>query len=96
MPENDVLGGAPTPVAFTIVNGADREAILADLKTANDASSIAAVFVKHRVWYDSVQAYTDLISRVPDNSDARAARGQLYDQLPVTKSLADADWRMVH
>ena len=96
VPENDVLGGAPAPVAFTIVSGADREAILADLKSANDASSIAAVFVKHRIWYDSVQAYTDLISRVPDNSEAHAARGQLYDQLPVTKSLADADWRMVH
>jgi hypothetical protein len=96
VPENDVLGGPPAPVSFMIVTGADREAILNDLKQANDANSTAAVFVKHRIWYDAIQGYTDLIARTPNDMTARAARGELYDQLPATKNLADADWRMVH
>jgi hypothetical protein len=95
-PENDILGGAPEPVSFIIVSGPEREAIQQELKTVSDASATAAVFVKHRVWYDAVQDYTDLIQRLPADTEARAARAELYDQLPVTKSLADADWRMVH
>jgi hypothetical protein len=96
VPENDVLGGPPAPVSFLIVSGPEREAILAALKTANDATATAQVFVKHRIWYDAVQEYTDLIARLPNDSGAREARSELYDQLPVTKALADADWRMVH
>ncbi len=96
LPENDMLGGPPAPVGFTIVGGADREAVLNDLKQVSDANATAAVFVKHRIWYDAIQGYTDLIARTPNDTTARAARGELYDQLPATKNLADADWRMVH
>jgi hypothetical protein len=96
VPENDILGGPPRPVTVLIVSGPQREAILNDLKAAGDASSTAEVFVKHRIWYDAIQSYTDLVMRMPDDSTARAARAELYDQLPVTKSLADADWHMVH
>ena len=96
VPENDMLGGPPQPVAFVIVSGAERDAIQGELKAATDATATAQVFVKHRVWYDAVQEYSDVIARMPNDSPARAARGELYDQLPVTKGLADADWRMVH
>jgi hypothetical protein len=96
LPENDILGGPPPPVTVMIVGGAERETILAELKSAGDAASSAEVFFKHRIWYDAVQSYSDLIARLPNDSTARAARAQLYDQLDVTKSLADADWRMVH
>ncbi len=96
LPENDMLGGPPAAVSFMIVGGADRETILNELKQSSDALSTAAVFVKHRIWYDAVQGYTDLIARSPNDTTARAARGELYDQLPATKNLADADWRMVH
>jgi hypothetical protein len=96
VPENDMLGGPPAPVSFTVVGGADRDAILSDLKQASSADTTAAVFVKHRIWYDAVQGYTDLIERTPNDTSARAARGNLYDSLPATKNLADADWHMVH
>jgi hypothetical protein len=96
VPENDILGGPPQPVTFTIVSGEKREAILNDLKAANDASSTAQVFVKHRIWYDAIQTYSDLVASMPNDTAARSSRAQLYDQLPVTKSLADADWRMIH
>jgi len=95
-PENDLLGGAPVPVTFSIVNGEEREEIAKETSSAKDASAAASVYVKHRVWYDAVQAYSNLIERMPGDEKARAARAELYDQLPVTYSLADADWRMVH
>lgn len=96
VPENDVLGGAPAPVSFVIVSGAEREQILDELKAASDATATAEVFVKHRVWYDAVQAYSEQLDRMPNDENARAARANLYDQLPVTKQLADADWQLVH
>ena len=96
LPENDILGGPPAPVSFVILSGAEHEQILSELKAANDATATAEVFVKHRVWYDAVQAYSDQLDRMPNDESARAARANLYDQLPVTKQLADADWKMVH
>jgi hypothetical protein len=96
LPENDILSGAPTSVVFQVVSGAERAQIKNELKSASDPAAVAGVFVNHRVWYDSVQAYSDLIERTPNDENARVARAELYDQLPVTKSLADADWRMVH
>lgn len=95
VPENDILGGAPAPVAFMVVSGAERDQIANELKSANDRSKVD-VFVKHRLWYDAIQGYSELIDRMPGDESARAGRAQLYDQLPVTASLADADWRMVH
>ncbi len=96
VPENDVLGGAPAPVSFTVVGGAEREEIAEQLKVATDASTIAIVFVNHRIWYDAVQSYSDALMHDPGNQNALAARADLYEQLAVTKPLAAADWRRVH
>ena len=96
IPENDVLGGAPVPVTFVVLSGAEREEIQKELMVTSDPSAIAQVYVKHRTWYDAVQIYSDLIARMPANEEAHAGRAVLYDQIPVTKSLAEADWRMVH
>ncbi len=93
IPENDILGGAPAPVSFLIVSGAERDQIVNELKSANDKSRVD-IFVKHRLWYDAIQGYSELIDRVPNDKSARAGRAEIYDQLPVTASLADADWRM--
>ena len=93
VPENDLLGGPPAPVTFLIVNGAERDQLVNELKGA-DARTKVDVFVKHRLWYDSIQGYSDLIDRMPSDKAARAGRAQVYDQLPVTATLADADWRM--
>jgi Tfp pilus assembly protein PilF len=49
----------------------------------------------NRVWYDAVAAYSDVLAAAPNDQDARAARAEIYDQLAVTKPLAEADWRMV-
>jgi hypothetical protein len=96
VPENDVLGGAPKPVSFQIVGGAERDEIQTALKDAPTPGAAADVFVKHHIWLDAVQRYSDLIAKMPDDQDAHRMRAELYDALPVTKPLADADWRMVH
>lgn len=94
IPENDMLGGAPQPVSIMIVSGEERTAILAELKQDPDPAG-ADVFMKHRIWYEAVAGYTSRLLRNPDDQDARKARATLYDQLPVTQELADADWRLV-
>ncbi len=94
--ENDILGSEPQPVMFTIVSGAEREAIQAALKSALDGSSVAQVFMDHRIWYDAVAGYTSVLERIPDNVEARSARASLYEQLPATSALATADWSKVH
>jgi hypothetical protein len=37
-------------------------------------------------------AYSDLIAKYPDRENLYEMRGTLYDQLPETESLADADF----
>jgi hypothetical protein len=92
IPENDMLGGAPSPVAFTIVGGTERAAIDGELKSA---ASPQAVFVNHRVWYDAIAAYTAALQQTPDDPAALQGRATLYDQLEVTQPLADSDWQRV-
>jgi hypothetical protein len=95
-PENDVLGGAPAPVQVNIVAGSERDAIKTAVQSATGPDAMARVFVDHRVWYDAIAGYTAALDTKPDDQDARAGRAGVYDQLPVTKGLADADWAMVH
>jgi hypothetical protein len=93
IPENDILGGAPPAASVSIVGGTERSAIDTELKSATDP---ATVFVNHRVWYDAVAAYTATLDLSPNDQAARRGRAAVYDQLPVTQPLADADWQKVH
>ncbi len=93
LPENDMLGGPPPPALITIVSGDERAAIENDLSKSSDPN---AVFVNHRIWYDAVAGYTAILDQQPDNQDALKARGSIYDQVPTTQDLADADWSRVH
>ncbi len=96
LPENDVLGGAPRPATVMIVSGPEREAIQKELAAASQPDARSMVFVNHRIWYDAVDSYTLTLDQMPDDQAARSGRATLYDQMPVTKELAEADWRMVH
>lgn len=93
IPENDLLGGSPAAVSVVIVGGTERSAIDQELKSAPDP---ATVFVNHRIWYDAVAAYTSALDQSPNDQAARKGRATVYDQLPVTQPLADADWQKVH
>jgi hypothetical protein len=91
-----MMDSKPTVAFFAIVSGAEREQIANELKSASDAVAAARVFVKHRIWYDAVESYTEQIERTPNDEDARAGRAELYYSLQVTRTLSDADWSMIH
>ncbi len=93
LPENDMLGGAPAPVTFMVVDGDERAAIQSALATATDPAS---VFVQHRIWYDAVVAYNNVLDKDPGNQAALLGRATLYNSVSATESLADADWKLVH
>ena len=93
LPENDMLGGAPAPVPFMVVDGAERTAIQSELATAKDPAN---VFVQHRVWYDAVAAYNTELAKDPANQTALLGRATLYNSVSATESLADADWKQIH
>jgi hypothetical protein len=92
VPENDMLGGPPAPASVIIVGGDERAAIDQELKSVSDP---ATVFINHRIWYDAIADYTTTLDQTPGDQAARKGRATLYDQLPVTQPLADADWQMV-
>jgi hypothetical protein len=52
----------------------------------------AKFFFDQRLWYDALTAYSDLIAKYPNRSNLYEMRGTLYDQIPETESLADADF----
>jgi hypothetical protein len=94
-PAVDMMGGAAT-ASIMIVGGKERAAIAAQLEKANDAANDpsaaeAKIMVDARVWFDALAAYTSLIARNPTRAEFYRARAQLYDQLPATAALADAD-----
>jgi len=89
----------PSPTArFTVVSAEERAAIeqaLARVANSDDyqgALARARVYTEHRLWYDAIGAYTNLIGRYPGRAEAYNERGGIYEQLEITKRLADRDF----
>ena len=95
-PDKENLGGRSPPAIIVIIGGAEREKIEEELKAASGDSAQAQVFLDYRIWYDTIERYSSILALRPDDQMARMMRAEVYDQLPATKSLAEADWRMVH
>jgi len=94
-PENDLMGGLAS-ASILIVGGANRAAVefaLASAKaSATEPSAAAAkVYVDHRLWFDSIATYTSLIDQHPEMTQYFRDRADIYDQVPATRPLADAD-----
>jgi len=81
---------------FIVVGGAERQKIAAEL-AANPGDSYdagfarARVFVAHKLWFDAIGAYTDLIAKFPDRAQPYEDRGAIYSQLEATKKRGEAD-----
>ncbi len=92
------LAGRTRPIELIVIGGAQREAVAVALG-AQRGYSLAAqtaraeVFVARRLWYDAVDAYTQLIARFPDTAQLYERRGVLYDQIPAAQPKADADFQ---
>jgi hypothetical protein len=52
----------------------------------------AQIFEDARIWYDAVASYSDVIAKFPDQPEAYKRRGEIYDQIPETRDLAEADF----
>ena len=98
-PTLDMLG-KPASASFLIVGGNERETVAAALATAQTATDPAAatakVFTDMRLWFDALAAYSALIDKFPTRAEFYQARADLYDQLPSTAALADADAAKAH
>jgi hypothetical protein len=92
-------GGEPCePARFLVVSPDEQSKIdkaLAQI-TAKDlyysGLARAKVFTDHRLWYDTIGAYTELIARYPKRAELYQLRGAIYDQIVATKPLADEDF----
>lgn len=86
-----LLGGGSLTAEFTVLSPGERAALEKKLAGA-DAMKRAAIFTDNRLWYDAIQAYTELIAQHPDMADLYEKRGNIYDQIPATQDLAQADF----
>jgi hypothetical protein len=95
---DSALMSPPPPAAImVVVGGAERSQLEAGQDriagSGLDAESARAkYFFDQRLWYDSVMAYSELIAKYPDQGNLYRMRGTLYDQLPATATLAEADF----
>ena len=88
----------PQPAAFVVISDAERKQIDQELSAIDRSDPYRAeqqnaqVLVNHRLWYDSIGAYTDMIRRYPDRAELFEQRGAIYAQIDATKALSDADF----
>jgi hypothetical protein len=92
-------GGEPCDAArFLVVSPGEQSKIdeaLAQITTKDVYSSglaRAKIFTDHRLWYDAIGTYTELIARYPKRAELYEQRGVIYDQITATKPLADEDF----
>ncbi len=93
-PVIDMLGG-PASASIVIAGGSERAGLTAQLDMAKDPAekpspAEAKIMLDARMWFDALEAYNTLIERHP-KAEFYKQRALLYDQLPETQALADAD-----
>ena len=88
---------ASDPLEFVTVTAEERAAIDKAIAAipqgdAYDAAlTRARIFVDHRLWFDALGAYDDLIAKYPNHPGLYEDRATIYAQLPVTKPQSEAD-----
>ena len=83
---------------FVVVPDPERQQIEKELAAISQGDTYRAgtararVLVNHRLWYDAICAYSDLIKQFPERAELYEERGTVYAQIEVTKAEADADF----
>jgi hypothetical protein len=83
---------------FVVVADSERQQIEKELAAISPGDAYQAgtararVSVNHRLWYDAIGAYGDLIKQFPDRAELYEERGTVYAQIEATKAQADADF----
>jgi hypothetical protein len=96
-PVGTLMAEPAQPVELVLLSREEREAIQQKVKAVAGESleeriRRAEIFVNGRLWYDAIEAYTTLIIQYPDEADLYNARGEIYDQIPATRELAEKDF----
>ena len=96
-PAAAMLGGPSAKSTIRRLSAAELAEVGEQLKkpgpgAADPQEWSAQVFTDRRLWYDAIAAWSDLIQRFPNRADLRERRGEVYDQLTATQSLADDDF----
>jgi len=99
-PEVELMGGTSDSALIVIAGGPEREQIAAALAAITQTGEAgdrarAKVYFDKRVWYDAAQAYSILIAAHPNDPELRQMRGALYNSVPATEKLAEADFATV-
>jgi hypothetical protein len=85
--------------SFSVLGGEERRMVETELKAVSSAAGIdaalkyAEILTKHRLWYDTIAAYSALIRQHPKRADLYELRGMIYAQLDATHHLADLDFQ---
>ena len=98
-PEVALLGGASTKSSFIRIPTNEIAEVSAELDRVAGSEEMrlaqrAQILTDHRLWFDALEAYSDLIKRYPNGAAYHEKRGEIYDQLSVTAALADEDFAM--
>jgi hypothetical protein len=86
------------PAGLMVLAGSQREEIDRALAAVGATDPYeqgrgrAKVFTDHRLWYDAIAAYSDLIARFPDRPEPYEERATIYAQLDATQARADEDF----
>jgi hypothetical protein len=96
-PTSPLLGPPPPSAVLVVMADDDRsqlDAAAGQIQgTGLDAGMARAkLYFDHRLWYDAVMEYNGLIAQYPDQAQLYPLRGAVFDQLPMTQALADADY----
>ena len=89
---------ASEPLEFEVVSAEESQTItkaIAAIPTTDpyrSAFAKAQIFRDHRLWFDALGAYDDLIAKYPDHSELYDQRGGIYAEIPVTKALSESDF----
>ncbi|HYX70776.1 MAG TPA: DUF928 domain-containing protein [Terriglobales bacterium] len=94
-----LLGVQPSaPVGFVVVSEDGRKEIAEGLGKipAGDAYAgglaRAQLLTDHRLWYDALAAYSEMIGKYPDKAELYEQRGTIYAQVTATQGLSDQDF----
>jgi hypothetical protein len=88
---------ASEPLEFVTVSAQERQTIdraMAAIPSADPYEAglaRARLFTDHRLWFDALGAYNDLVAKYPNRPEAYEDRGTVYSQIAATKSLGEAD-----
>ena len=89
---------ASEPLEFEVIPAEEQQAItkaIAAIPSTDPYQSVLArarILTDHRLWFDALGAWDDLIAKYPNRSELYEERGAIYAQIPATKSLAESDF----